>query len=249
MAYKILSVDDSRTIRMIVKKAFSAFECELHEAENGSEGLALASKIVPDLIVLDITMPVMTGVEMLNRMKEDDKLKDVPVIMLTAESGKDNVMSIVKLGVSDYIVKPFKGEQLIDRVKNILTLKPRLDASARADGDKDTDIFTAAGNLVLLTLPEKVNRSISQKIETAAKEKAPKLTAAGAKKVIIDTSQVADLNMNGLQLVTLLATLFMRSKLLVRLVAAENQIDAFKGFKETSSLPTFTSLKEANASF
>jgi DNA-binding response OmpR family regulator len=123
MAYKILTVDDSKTIRMIVKKAFKPYNCELFEGENGVEGLAIAAKELPDLIILDITMPVMTGIEMLGKLKAESDLKDIPVIMLTAESGKENVMQIVKMGVKDYIVKPFKGEQLIERAKNILKLK------------------------------------------------------------------------------------------------------------------------------
>jgi DNA-binding response OmpR family regulator len=124
MAYKILTVDDSKTIRMIVKKAFKPYNCELFEGENGVEGLAIAAKEQPDLIILDITMPVMTGIEMLGKLKAEADLKDIPVIMLTAESGKENVMQIVKMGVKDYIVKPFKGEQLIERTKNILKLRP-----------------------------------------------------------------------------------------------------------------------------
>lgn len=124
MAYKILTVDDSKTIRMIVKKAFKPYNCELFEGENGVEGLAIAAKELPDLIILDITMPVMTGIEMLGKLKAENALKNIPVIMLTAESGKENVMQIVKMGVKDYIVKPFKGEQLIERAKNILKLKP-----------------------------------------------------------------------------------------------------------------------------
>lgn len=124
MAYKILTVDDSKTIRMIVKKAFKPYNCELFEGENGVEGLAIAAKEMPDLIILDITMPVMTGIEMLGKLKAESDLKDIPVIMLTAESGKENVMQIVKMGVKDYIVKPFKGEQLIERAKNILKLRP-----------------------------------------------------------------------------------------------------------------------------
>jgi DNA-binding response OmpR family regulator len=124
MAYKILTVDDSKTIRMIVKKAFKPYNCELFEGENGVEGLAIAAKEMPDLIILDITMPVMTGIEMLGKLKAENDLKDIPVIMLTAESGKENVMQIVKMGVKDYIVKPFKGEQLIARAKNILKLRP-----------------------------------------------------------------------------------------------------------------------------
>jgi DNA-binding response OmpR family regulator len=125
MAYKILTVDDSKTIRMIVKKAFSQYNCDLYEAENGVEGLALANKEVPDLIILDITMPVMTGIEMLEKLKAEKELKDIPVIMLTAESGKENVMKIVKMGVKDYIVKPFKGEQLVERAKGVLKLAPK----------------------------------------------------------------------------------------------------------------------------
>lgn len=60
----------------------------------------------------------------MGKLKAESDLKDIPVIMLTAESGKENVMQIVKMGVKDYIVKPFKGEQLIERAKNILKLRP-----------------------------------------------------------------------------------------------------------------------------
>ena len=94
------------------------------KVKTGVEGLAIAAKEMPDLIILDITMPVMTGIEMLGKLKAESDLKDIPVIMLTAESGKENVMQIVKMGVKDYIVKPFKGEQLIERAKNILKLRP-----------------------------------------------------------------------------------------------------------------------------
>jgi CheY-like chemotaxis protein len=125
MALKVLIVDDSKTIRMIVKKAFKPYDCELFEAENGQAGLELAASEKPDLIILDITMPVMTGVEMLEKMKADPLLKDLPVIMLTAESGKDNVMAIVKMGVKDYMVKPFKGEQLTDRVKKLFPIEEK----------------------------------------------------------------------------------------------------------------------------
>ena len=65
MPTKILSIDDSRTIRLIIGRTLKPYDCELHEAANGEEGLAVAAREKPDLIVLDITMPVMDGVEML----------------------------------------------------------------------------------------------------------------------------------------------------------------------------------------
>ena len=123
MSYKILTTDDSTTIRKIVKKTFANYNCELLEAENGVQGLTMALKEKPDLILLDVTMPVMSGLEMLERLKAEAETKDIPVIMLTAESGKENVTKCVMMGVKDYIIKPFKGNELIERVSKILRLK------------------------------------------------------------------------------------------------------------------------------
>ena len=110
---------------MIVKKAFKPFKCEIFEAGDGKEGLEKAAGEKPGLIVLDITMPVMTGIEMLEQLKANPELAATPVIMLTAESGKENVMKILKMGVKDYMVKPFKGQDLIERVNKILTLEAK----------------------------------------------------------------------------------------------------------------------------
>jgi DNA-binding response OmpR family regulator len=125
MAYKILTVDDSTTIRKIVKRALDSFNCEILEAQNGVEGLAMANKEKPDLILLDITMPVMTGVEMLERLKAQQELKEIPVIMLTAESGKESVTRAVRMGIKDYIVKPFKGPELVERIQKHIRLTPK----------------------------------------------------------------------------------------------------------------------------
>ena len=125
MPTKILSVDDSKTIRMIVKRIFALYDCQVCEAANGEEGLAAAASEKPDLIVLDITMPVMDGVTMLTKLKESAELKGIPVIMLTAESGRENVAFIAKLGVRDYLVKPFQDAQLIEKVSRVITLTKR----------------------------------------------------------------------------------------------------------------------------
>jgi len=125
MATKVLSVDDSRTIRLIVGRAFKPYDCEMVEACNGEEGLAAAAREKPDLIILDVTMPIMDGVTMLTRLKEDEALKAIPVIMLTAESGRENVLHIAKLGVRDYLVKPFKEDQLIEKVGRVISLQKK----------------------------------------------------------------------------------------------------------------------------
>lgn len=124
MRLKVLTVDDSKAVRMIVRKAFRNFDIDILEASNGVEGLAVASKEGPDIILLDVTMPVMDGVEMLAKLKADALLKPIPVVMLTAEAGKENVMKIAKIGIRDYVVKPFKEEVLIEKASRIIDLKP-----------------------------------------------------------------------------------------------------------------------------
>jgi CheY-like chemotaxis protein len=247
MTLKILSVDDSRTIRMIVSKAFKSYDCELFEAENGLEGLDLTTKEKPDLIILDITMPVMTGIEMLSKLKQDSDLKQIPVIMLTAESGKDHVMQIVKMGVTDYIVKPFKAEQLIERAKSILSLKQRLDTNEENQGDDKPNLFSADGEIVILKFPVKITRSIGTYIETAVKNKINQMNAAGARNLIIVTNMIHDFSMNAIQLLISVANICIRCKLNVRLVATEHQTEALKGFKETSGLPASGSIEQAKA--
>ena len=132
MRNKILTVDDSKTVRIIVRKAFKPFDIELFEASNGVEGLAVAAKDLPDLILLDVTMPVMDGVEMLTKIKADPQLKGIPVMMLTAEGGRENVLKIAKIGVRDYLVKPFKEESLLEKAGRIIDLKPLAEGPGKA---------------------------------------------------------------------------------------------------------------------
>ena len=148
MRYKVLTVDDSKTVRIIVKKAFKSYDCEIIEAANGVEGLAAAAKENPDVILLDITMPVMDGVEMLTKLKSDPQTKGIPVVMLTAEGGRDNVLKIAKIGIRDYIVKPFKEDVLIEKIGRIIDLKPLSDTPT-----KTKSIFDPANILVVEDKP------------------------------------------------------------------------------------------------
>ena len=172
MRYKILTVDDSKTVRIIVKKAFKTFDCEILEAGNGVEGLALAAKENPDLILLDVTMPVMDGVEMLTKLKSDPALKGIPVMMLTAEGGRDNVLKIAKIGVRDYLVKPFKEDVLIEKAGRVIDLKPLSETPSKAKS-----IFDPADILIVEDKP-----AIIQQIQEGLKHtpwKVPGVTTQG----------------------------------------------------------------------
>ncbi len=127
---KVLSVDDSRVVRTMVAKHLAPYGCEVVEAANGEEGVIAAKRECPDLILLDVTMPVMDGRQALAALRQDPATKAIPVIMLTAESGKDLVLEIAKLGVTGYIVKPFTKETFDKDVAKVLG--PPGDAPATA---------------------------------------------------------------------------------------------------------------------
>ncbi len=122
MPITILSVDDSKMVRMLVSKAFKKFDCRVLEASNGLEGMAIAAQEKPDLILLDFTMPVMDGMEMLDMLRSHDDLKTVPVVMLTAERSRDMLAEFAKKGVRDYLVKPFREQEIVERVGRIVPL-------------------------------------------------------------------------------------------------------------------------------
>lgn len=176
MRYKVLTVDDSKTVRIIVRKAFKSFDCEIIEASNGVEGLATAARENPDVILLDVTMPVMDGVEMLTKLKSDPALKGIPVIMLTAEGGRDNVLKIAKIGVRDYIVKPFKEDLLVEKVGRIIDLKPLSEGPQKAKS-----IFDPAAILVVEDKPV-----IVQQIQEGLKHTPWKITGVNTTGEAID---------------------------------------------------------------
>jgi two-component system, cell cycle response regulator len=122
---KILSVDDSKTVRRMLARLFRPFDCTLCEAANGEEGLAVAALEKPDLILLDYNMPVMDGITMLQRLREDAAFRHTPVIMLTAEAGAKNIAAAARLGARDYITKPFQDELLLAKAARIISLVPR----------------------------------------------------------------------------------------------------------------------------
>ena len=119
---KILSVDDDPTIRKCITLSFQSFNCEVLEAADGLEGLAIARREEPDLILLDSLMPVMDGAEMLASLKKDPALREIPVMMLTVEATRERVIQLLRQGVTDYVLKPFRMDQLLVRVGKIIDL-------------------------------------------------------------------------------------------------------------------------------
>jgi two-component system alkaline phosphatase synthesis response regulator PhoP len=117
---RVLVVDDEADIVSTVQYRLEFCEFEVITAANGKEGLEKAANEKPDIILLDISMPVMSGHEMLERLKNSPELKDIPVIMFTAFSDAKDVAKAVELGVADYVTKPFDFTDLMGKITNVL---------------------------------------------------------------------------------------------------------------------------------
>jgi DNA-binding response OmpR family regulator len=147
---KVLTVDDSRAVRMLVSKNARELGLEVDEAEDGQQGLAKMTSATFDLIILDVTMPVLDGPGMLAGLRARGDL--TPVLMLTSESKRSVVSSLLKLGIADYILKPFQADELKAKIAKVLNM----------------------------AAPEPGGSVMSQEVESRADSAAGSGTAAGA---------------------------------------------------------------------
>jgi CheY-like chemotaxis protein len=117
-------VDDSKTVRRLAQAALREFDCDVSEADNGFKALFAMERSLPDLILLDVNMPTMGGVQMLTLLSSKPKLKAIPVIMLTSPADHGASDQIAALGVSATLMKPFTPAALIAKIRGVLDLKP-----------------------------------------------------------------------------------------------------------------------------
>ncbi|MEE9457937.1 MAG: response regulator [bacterium] len=119
---KILLVDDTDTILLFLKTLLAGQHFDFLTAKNGAEAVEKARRERPDLVLLDIFMPVMDGIEACRVMKGDPELKSIPVIIVTARSEAENVERCLDAGCDDYVFKPVRKLELLDKINRLLRL-------------------------------------------------------------------------------------------------------------------------------
>ena len=117
---KILIAEDERDIRDLIEFTLRYAGHEVVKATNGAEAVELAPQVHPDLIIMDVRMPRMTGYEACHALKKMDDVKDIPVVFLSAKGQQSEMDAGMEAGAYDYILKPFAPDQLIARVTEIL---------------------------------------------------------------------------------------------------------------------------------
>jgi len=132
----ILIVDDDRFTRLAVEKYLRSFGHNVLTAEDGREALELVKEHEPDLILLDLMMPVMDGETFLQKLRKELGKQDLPVIALTALAQKDKVVKILRFGALDYITKPFNPTSLMIKVRKIMD---KLEPEEQETGEGETE--------------------------------------------------------------------------------------------------------------
>lgn len=136
-AARILVVDDQPANIQIIGAVLGKFGCEIIPASDGPTALKRVALRMPDLILLDLLMPLIDGCEVCRQLKEHPEWKDIPVIFLSAADDKDLIVRALNSGGVDYIIKPFNQAELISRVRTQLALKIARDRLKQLAEDKD----------------------------------------------------------------------------------------------------------------
>lgn len=159
---KILLVDDEEDIRELIGYNLEKEGYEVHQAENGKEAVAKANAVFPDLILMDVMMPEMDGIEACMEIRETPTLKHTLVAFLTARGEDYSQIAGFDSGADDYITKPIKPRVLISRVKALLRRKGEVDAASSSEKSVnvhgiyvDREKYLAIKNGVEMSLPKK----------------------------------------------------------------------------------------------
>lgn len=157
-SYKILVVDDENDILEFIQYNLKKEGYEVHLAHNGQEAIDIAKKVKPDLILLDVMMPVMDGIEACKQIKSDSDLEKTFIVFLTARAEEYSEIAGFNAGADDYIAKPIKPRVLISRINAILRRKGKDQVEAKiivGDIVIDRETFLVYKNGVKIQLARK----------------------------------------------------------------------------------------------
>jgi YesN/AraC family two-component response regulator len=131
-------VEDNTDLRNYISRNLKN-DYQVMEAENGRDGLAVAIDEIPDLVITDLMMPVMGGLELCKQIRQDERTNHIPVIMLTAKADKESKLEGLSTGADDYLIKPFDVDELNVRARNLIEQRRKLREKFRNEFLKDPE--------------------------------------------------------------------------------------------------------------
>jgi two-component system, OmpR family, response regulator MprA len=166
---KVLVVDDEENIIEFIKLGLRYEGFQVEAASDGEQGVTLAQRINPDLIILDVMMPGIDGLEVCRRLRSNPTTSDIPVLMLTAKDEVRDRIAGLRIGADDYLTKPFNFDELLERMRAILRRQKRSQNAQTGLGEEDSGQVLQFGDLRLNTSTREVTRG-GRLIELTATE-------------------------------------------------------------------------------
>lgn len=167
MSHSVLIIEDSKEIRENMKEILELSNYKVHCAMDGKEGLEVAQKKIPDIILCDVMMPELDGYAVLRGLSNNPNTKNIPFIFVTARSEKQDFRKGMDMGADDYLTKPFKGDELLSLISTRLRKAEELKASIK-NGDHDLEDFFKKPSSIqnIYKLSEKIMSKKLKKKET-----------------------------------------------------------------------------------
>jgi len=144
----VLAIDDDKTTLNLLNIQLSEIGYRIFTESTGTRGVEIAKSFNPDIILLDLHMPGMDGFQVLSALRKDKTTKDIPVMMLTSDKGKDSVIDAMRHGVVDYIVKPYNPQILSKKIKSVIGLR----GAHLSDSLDDLIDVSRKGDIALITM-------------------------------------------------------------------------------------------------
>lgn len=165
---KVLVIDDAENIIEFIRLGLRYEGFQVESAPDGEQGVTLAQRLNPDLIILDVMMPGMDGLEVCRRLRANPTTSDIPILMLTAKDEVSDRILGLQTGADDYLTKPFDFYELLERIRAILRRQKRAKSAQSSDAENNGQVLQF-GDLRLNTSTREVTRG-GRQIELTATE-------------------------------------------------------------------------------
>ncbi len=167
--HKVLVVDDEENIIEFIKLGLRYEGFQVESASDGEQGVTLAQRINPDLVILDVMMPGIDGLEVCRRLRNNPTTSNVPILMLTAKDEVSDRIAGLRTGADDYLTKPFNFDELLERIKAILRRQHRSQSTLMGNNEEESGQVLQFADLRLNTATREVTRG-GRLIELTATE-------------------------------------------------------------------------------
>ena len=189
MSHHIVCIEDEEDIQEIIAFNLERAGFEVSLANNGTDGLELVRQVMPDLVLLDVMLPGLNGMQVCKQLKADDRTTGIPILMLSARSEETDIVKGLTDGADDYITKPFSQAELLARIQVALRRKPQSKALCIKQVCLDPELFTckvAEQGIKLTTTEFKLLQAMMQQPGRAFSREQLMHSALGEQTEVVD---------------------------------------------------------------